>query len=766
MFKNSSVFRRYLVSYLIILIIPSIAGYMSYLTSISVMTKVSIDNSVTQLKQSQELLERRMSEVEGFTRQLAIHPDLGILMNETVTEGRPNVFGILKMLRHINTFGQTNDFLQNFFIYLSNYDVILTPGSAYFRPEHYFENYRYTDISFEEWKKDVLGRAHRSELMPLQPFKIGSSNTSVITYLQSLPLDSFSETSPAVIGVLIDKKAIARHLSAVTERYGGWVHVSDKEGRMISLQGTINQEDVEAMVADSRFDGSQVSQFYEDNLVITIKSGKNGWVYRAGIPKQVLLENANQIKFITWTVTGIALLIGLLVGLLLSYRNSKPIHWMLSIFGQDTKTDRKANAYDFLQGNIAEMLTSNRRLESELRQQQPLVRDAFYKRLVAGEFRTRDEVVAAAIQANAGLSGNVGYVAIIQINGYIGMDSVEVLKELHAARLVLRKTLSELAGFLPLTDMGSDRLVVLFAFEEGGAREYSEGEVDKLLHRLTELMFQDFKISIVSAVGERFQLVTDISHSFGQAKQTLDYVAELDNKAVVWFRETQETDAYYYPIDAEQRLIGTIRAGEAEEARRIVEQIVSQNTVHRKLSLEMRGQLALEMKGTLLKLLDQKPLVELEAADPIKNRIIAMQTADSIESFQTEFNEIIEATCEIIARKRNDMHLRTIEQIKQFIAIHYGDTELTLYRIAEQVERPEKYISQLFKEVTGINLSDYLERVRMERSEELLQDSSRTIDEIAGLVGYNSSHSFRRAFKRVMGVPPSTYRNTAGTDQS
>lgn len=80
--------------------------------------------------------------------------------------------------------------------------------------------------------------------------------------------------------------------------------------------------------------------------------------------------------------------------------------------------------------------------------------------------------------------------------------------------------------------------------------------------------------------------------------------------------------------------------------------------------------------------------------------------------------------------------------------------------MAEQVERPEKYISQLFKEVTGVNFSDHLIKVRMDQAIILLKENGLTVDEIAVRVGYNSSHSFRRAFKRLMGVSPSTYRQS------
>lgn len=763
MIQMSGAFRSFLISYIVILIIPSIAGYMSYRTSISVTEEQSIENSVTQLQKSQEILERRMAEVEGFTRQLAINPDLNVLMNEKVADDRTNVYGIWKMLRDVLTFGQTNDFLQQFYIYLSNYNVILTPGSAYVRPEHYYDSFHYEDQSLAEWKQTILGRTHRSETMPLRPYVGKGTKTSVVTYMQSFPLDSFSGSSPAVAVVVIDERTIASLLAGITDRYGGWARVSDAEGKTIASQGS-GAPDMESLGKAPGFDGGKISQYYDDDLVITIRSDANGWVYRAGIPRDALLANANRIKLMTWTVTGIALAVGLLVGLLLAYRNSAPIRRLVGFMKEQLGMQESAgrDEYDFLHGNIAEMIRNNNRLESELLRQVPLLRDAFLKRLLAGELQTHEEIAAAAAQANTGIYGHSGYVCILQIKGYSGMDSVEILNELNAARLVLKQALLDLAGFTLTTDWGSDRIVIVFASREaetGG--ELGRADIEELLGRLSRKAFAEYRITFTAALGGRFQADTEVSGSYEQAKQALEHALHANRTDVVWYEETRmESATYYYPMEVEQRLIGTIQAGEAEEAKKLVRSVVAQNTEQRELSLEMWQQLVGEVKGTLLKLLDRKTFLESGRFEPLKDRIIAVQAADG-DSFRAEIEEIAADLCGIVVSRKNDHHTRIVEQIKKFVEESFADADLTLYRIAERAERPEKYISQLFKEATGTNLSDYLESVRMENAVRLLRENRYTVDEISSRVGYNSSHSFRRAFKRVTGVSPSSYRQTA-----
>ncbi|WP_054025245.1 AraC family transcriptional regulator [Bacillus sp. FJAT-28004] len=761
--KYSTIFRKFLLSYLIILIIPSIAGFVSYRTSIAVTQSISIENSVTQLQRSQEILERRMDEVEGFTRQLALNVDLNKLMNEKKTGDEVNVYGIWSMVKQVTPFSQTNDFLQNYFIYLNNYDVIFTQGSAYFRPEHYYQNFRYNDLSLEEWKKSVLDKTHRSEIMPLRSFTSNTKKTSVVTYMQSLPLDSFSGSSPATVVVIIDEENISSLLAGFEDRYGGWAHISDAQGNTVGLRG-ISDAAAKKLSSDARLGQDKVSQFYNDDLVITIHSEQNGWTYRAGIPRQVLMENANQIKYITWLVTGAALLLGLLAGLLLSYRNSAPINRLLTVmkeqFGKDGITVR--NEYDFLHGNISSIMTSNRHLENELKRQLPLVRDGFLKRLVAGDFQTSEEISAAAAQADTSFETNEGYVGILQINGYSGMDSVEILNELYAARLILKQTLSDLDSRLHMTDLGSDRIVTIFTTKEGDLGfEETRQRMEVTLEKLAEIAYAEYKISITAAFGDAFLAIIDVSHSYEQAKQTMEYAEYNSKTSFVWFSDSRpETATYYYPMDIEQRLISTIRAGEPDEAKRMVLSVMEKNMENQQLSVEMKQQLVGELKGTLLKLLDQKAFMESELLHSLKNQIIGIQASNAIGVIQDEIVEIVEALCSVINSKKNHAHIQTVEEIKKFIAEAYGDSELTLYRIAEKVERPEKYISQLFKEVTDINVSDYLEMIRIEQATALLRTNACTVDEIAARVGYNSSHSFRRAFKRVMGVAPSSYRQS------
>ena len=68
------------------------------------------------------------------------------------------------------------------------------------------------------------------------------------------------------------------------------------------------------------------------------------------------------------------------------------------------------------------------------------------------------------------------------------------------------------------------------------------------------------------------------------------------------------------------------------------------------------------------------------------------------------------------------------------------------------------HLSRLVKKRTGCCFSEYLTRMRMERAATLLEDPKLTVDEIAGLCGYNYTSYFIKVFYSYFADTPARYR--------
>lgn len=98
-----------------------------------------------------------------------------------------------------------------------------------------------------------------------------------------------------------------------------------------------------------------------------------------------------------------------------------------------------------------------------------------------------------------------------------------------------------------------------------------------------------------------------------------------------------------------------------------------------------------------------------------------------------------------------------IEDTIQFILTRF-DEDLSREEIAEHVHLNSAYLSRLFKKETGLSLSDYILKVRIDKAKVLLREPNNKISKIAESVGYNHFSHFAKMFKKLVGQSPQEYR--------
>ncbi len=70
----------------------------------------------------------------------------------------------------------------------------------------------------------------------------------------------------------------------------------------------------------------------------------------------------------------------------------------------------------------------------------------------------------------------------------------------------------------------------------------------------------------------------------------------------------------------------------------------------------------------------------------------------------------------------------------------------------------ERSFKRRFKNATGLSPMDYVQHIRVEQAKQLLEISSKSVDEIALRIGYEDPAFFRKLFKRITTLTPSAYR--------
>jgi len=105
-----------------------------------------------------------------------------------------------------------------------------------------------------------------------------------------------------------------------------------------------------------------------------------------------------------------------------------------------------------------------------------------------------------------------------------------------------------------------------------------------------------------------------------------------------------------------------------------------------------------------------------------------------------------------------DTVLRRMIMVTDHIRNNLTADDLSQGAMAELAGISKDYFSRIFRNVTGLNYSRWLNMIRLEKATELLADKEKTLTEVAMLSGFQSISSFNRVFRAEKGMAPGEYR--------
>lgn len=150
-------------------------------------------------------------------------------------------------------------------------------------------------------------------------------------------------------------------------------------------------------------------------------------------------------------------------------------------------------------------------------------------------------------------------------------------------------------------------------------------------------------------------------------------------------------------------------------------------------------------------------LAELEQADQLHPAPYTNGYSFSLFAWRDWSFDLMERMSELISAKQakesNPMH-----DIVKYIELNYA-SDLSLQEIAGKFFVSREYISRRFKQEYGINFSDFIVNVRIDKAKLLMQNPRLKLSQISEMVGIHDVKYFSKVFKKQVGASPKDYRN-------
>ena len=110
--------------------------------------------------------------------------------------------------------------------------------------------------------------------------------------------------------------------------------------------------------------------------------------------------------------------------------------------------------------------------------------------------------------------------------------------------------------------------------------------------------------------------------------------------------------------------------------------------------------------------------------------------------------------CLLIGRSSEPL---SVIEARTFIHAHLGE-QLPSRRIAEHVHVSERYFCKIFKRSTGMTVTEFVARIRVENAKKLLCNRRLRITDVGERAGFNSISQFNRVFRRYTKKSPTAFR--------
>ncbi len=457
------------------------------------------------------------------------------------------------------------------------------------------------------------------------------------------------------------------------------------------------------------------------------------------------------------------LIIGVIAAFVFATRASRPIRKMIELITESLSGNQhRSQSFGMIHQSISDLIQNSEEMKGKMEQQMIFWKVSFFERWLKGEWSSQEEIISYAQYVKIEISAHYYLVFLIDLGEEREKNYKKGFEELQKKKIMIRNIIDQMGNHIFCHEVEDSILACIYVEREDKEKSIFIKNLKRCLDRLLIEIHQHINIQPVFLVGSEYPDSQEVYRSYSEARQVLNCKRNGMEGHTLWYDEIfKDQNEYFFLLHLEIKLVSYIREGNLEELDKLLNHLFEVQFHSQTLPMEIRKILVYDLCACMLKLLEQKLVGDPEMVTEIHGMLKKnghLTTEEDLQSLsiwlKTAFYQICKHTFEL----RSQRKIRSVEEIKKLIHSSYRNPDFSLTMVANQIKLSDVYISQLFKEETGINFFQYLENERMNEAKRLLEKTQLSVLEIALQTGYTSSNSFSRAFRRNHSQSPTSYR--------
>ncbi|ADQ05955.1 transcriptional regulator, AraC family [Caldicellulosiruptor hydrothermalis 108] len=767
MFKK--ILWRFVFSYLVIFIIPLFIGIGAYFSVKEIMMSSLYRYNKTTLTQLEDKVENEVvKSVESLADWINLNPYYFIFLPEAkeALDSSDRLLNIRNLCREIYSQTYKNSYILDAFIYIPSENLIIGPSYTTTPYNYYTYINRPLDMSYEKWLKFLNGE-YKMQYIPSFEIKADYKKLSTIMFANTLSR-WIIDGKNANVFVIIDQSKIVNLMKEIISYPKGIMWILDRNNNQVLKVSAEKQNISLPKINFSIYNDFSIREFKLDGqkwIVYYTISPLYGWKYISMVPVDSFFEEIRKIRNLSLLLLGLMSVISSILIFFFSVQNYRPLSEIKSLLQSNNENkDLKStkSEFDVIRDLVVHTLSKEEEMKRQITRFTPIIKNNLLYQLLVGGILPESigdlELKTLSMEKQSGKF----VVCLVEIDDCSGFIKGESDSEYALVTLVVTNVLDELldTNNFKHWNVLFSRTKLSVIVEIKDSFEQSLPKLSSLFENMIEFLEKNFTIFVSVGISGEVLGIVNLKFAYEQAEKVLSLKFVKPNMKIFKFSELSQditSEKEFLPKDIENRIINSVKEGKVEGIYEVFEDIRCHITAAN--SPHMAKMILIYLYGLYYQLLNSIPNTVGDDQKPEPEKVMRLIIDEKnpkkvLQALQEDYRILAESVIVNKQKMGNDL----ISNILEYIHQQYSSSEISLSTIADKFNITPQYLSAIFKEKTGQNISDYIQNLRMNRAKELLLTTDYSVSQIAKMIGYTEVSGFTKAFKKFEGVSPNKFR--------
>lgn len=737
--KSRSLFFKIFLSFLAIIVLFGLFYMMIFQLFKTSLQKEIIDTSQRAVHDTAERFSNQFSRLQVLMFDIYNQSDL-IGFHNQLRHQTGNEVNYLKarevMLQMRSDIYNPLFFLEDTLIYLQEHDFVLSKSGSGDASYMFNRSYASPTYSYSFWSS-YEDRLESFTLLPAETYRINNdlSEKKLMPFVYKQPDNRYE-----VIALIDIDKAAQSFFGDSNDRA---LAILDADGSVLYNWGSIRHEQLPLFQAGQE-------AVLQDGTYYFTETGSDGLTYVSAVPYSHVSSQLSRLTGGLLLIFCLSLGVAVAASYLFSRRLHKPVKQILTTVlnrapFSSMPEPGSITEYDLIQNRIQELFREKEEIRDRMNKHKSVLTSYSY----ISQLKSINTDIS---EWEDFLSDDGSFIVVLYHIRFRMNPAYELpLQTDQAVRHMLEHIHLITAERYPGShtfQIEKNEIISIFKREEAARLEELLADIRGMLNEEREL----FLVTI--AVSSQVSHSSEFNQAYHQVKGLTAQAPLRDESQLVTKQRALPNTVNLSPSQ-EKGLLDALQSGSDSRSLQIIDQALE--TLQRKEAGIAQFRFFADSVASKILSYAEMAQIDKTSVQSLKQWSGRLAECHCLAEYSGVFRQFIEAACALIRKKKDTGEEPLIAMFMNIIHNQYAD-DLSLDYLSAKLNLSSAYLSVYIKEKTGLNFSDHLLGIRMNKAKELLACTDLTVNEISQRVGYLNITSFNRTFKKAVGMTPGAYR--------